>query len=113
MLSKDDKLLIEVSVRHFCDARVPERVRDQVRVIYRWERNIITIIETRRCFQDQSRWTECPIARLRYTSAARKWTLYFIGRGERWCLYDELKPVSNIQVLLDEVNRDPEHIFWG
>lgn len=52
MLSKGDKLLIDAKIQGFCDARVPEHIRDKVRLLHRWRGNTITLIETRPYFQD-------------------------------------------------------------
>ncbi|OGS12001.1 MAG: hypothetical protein A2234_05095 [Elusimicrobia bacterium RIFOXYA2_FULL_58_8] len=113
MLSKGNKILIDAKIQRICDARVPEHIRDKVRLLHRWRGNTITLIETRPYFQDHSRWTECPIAKFTYTPATKKWTLYCPNRNGAFRLYGEIKPVADIQALLDEVNRDATHIFWG
>lgn len=113
MLSKGDKILIDVKVQRFCDARVPEHIRNKVRLIHRWRGNTVNLIETRPYFQDPSRWTECPIAKFTYIPAIKKWTLYCPNRNGSFRLYGEIKPAADIQSLLDEVTHDPTHIFWG
>jgi hypothetical protein len=113
MISKIEKVLVDQSMSRFCDMRVPAHIRDKVRLIYRWRGSSVTLFETRPYFQDPKRWTECPVAQFRYNATNKRWVLYCANRNGRWFLYDEAKPATSIQTLLDEVNRDPTHIFWG
>ena len=75
-------------MRRWCRQRVPEHLRDQVRV-------------------------NCDIARLRYTKAAKCWSLYWRDRNLRFHQYDQLPASPHIVDLLQEVDRDPTAIFWG
>lgn len=59
------------------------------------------------------RWCRMPIARFRYDSDAGLWTLYWADRNGRWRVYDEVEPVSNLSVLVAEVDADPCGAFWG
>jgi hypothetical protein len=52
-----------------------------------------------------------PIARLRYTRAAKRWSLYWRDRNPRFHRYDQLPPSPRVDELLQEADRDP--IFWG
>ena len=53
------------------------------------------------------------IARLRYTKAAKHWSLYWRDRNLRFHRYDQLPPSPQVADLLQEVERDPIAIFWG
>ena len=103
-------------VRRWCAQRVPEHVRDQLRVECDISPQYLTIVERRppgRQDAASTEWTQFPIARLRYTQATRTWTLYWRDRNLRFHLYDHLKPSPGIGDLLDEIDRDPTAIFWG
>jgi Protein of unknown function (DUF3024) len=54
-----------------------------------------------------------PIARLRYTSATRRWALYWRDRNLRFHRYDQLPLSPHVDELLQEIDRDPIAIFWG
>jgi Protein of unknown function (DUF3024) len=54
-----------------------------------------------------------PIARLRYTRAAKRWSLYWRDRNPRFHRYDQLPPSPRVDELLQEADRDPIAIFWG
>ncbi len=102
-------------VRRWCEQRVPEHVRDQVRVECDVSPRHLTIVECRPPWRQGigSEWTRFPIARLRYTQATRTWTLYWRDRNLRFHLYDQLEPSPDIDDLLQEIDRDPIAIFWG
>jgi len=49
----------------------------------------------------------------RYSHQSGLWTLYCRDRHQRWNLYTGLAPTTDISEVLDEIDRDPTHIFWG
>jgi hypothetical protein len=101
-------------VRRWCDARVPERARHQVRLECDVAPRHLTIVERRAPWrQDGSEWTTLPIARLRYTATDRTWTLFSRDRNLRFHTYDLIKPSGTIDDILAEIDRDPINIFWG
>lgn len=104
-----------VRVRRWCDARVPERVRDTVRVEVDLAPRHLTIVECRPPWRaDMGReWTRFPIARLRFTKSTGLWSLYWRDRNLRFHAYGLARPSPAVEDLLAEVDRDPTAIFWG
>ncbi len=102
-------------VERWCRARVPEQVRDQVRVEVDVAERHLTIVECRPPWRAGlgTEWTRFPIARLRYSRATRSWSLYWRDRNLRFHLYDRVPATASIVDLLEEVDRDPTAIFWG
>ena len=102
-------------VRRWCQQRVPEHVRSQVKVEYDVTPRHLTIVECRPPWRADpgTEWTRLPIARLRYTKATRQWSLYWRDRHLRFHLYDRITPSPRIDDLLHEIDRDPIAIFWG
>ena len=102
------------SVRRWCEQRVPEHIRNQVRVECDIGPGQLTIVECRPPWREDTgpEWTRFPIARLRYTQATRMWTLYWRDRNLRFHRYDQLEPSPDIDDLLTEIDRDPTAIFW-
>ena len=102
-------------VRRWCRQRVPEHLRDQVRVECDAGPGHLTIVECRPPWRKDmgTDWTRFPIARLRYTKAASHWSLYWRDRNLRFHRYDQLPPSPQVVDLLQEVERDPIAIFWG
>jgi Protein of unknown function (DUF3024) len=102
-------------VRRWCDKRVRESVRDQVRIECEEAPRHMTIVECRPPWQPDAgpEWTRFPIARLRYTKTNRTWSLYWRDRNLKFHAYDLCPPSATVQDLLDEIDRDPTAIFWG
>ena len=75
----------------------------------------VTILECRPPWREDfgPEWTRFPIARLRYAQARKEWAIYWRDRNLKFHLYDLADPISNIEALLDEIDRDPTGIFWG
>ena len=102
-------------VQRWCRARVPEHVRDEVRVEADAPGRHLTIVECRPPWRADfgPEWTRFPIARLRYTKATRLWSLYWRDRNLKFHEYDRVPPSASVEELLAEVDRDPTAIFWG
>ena len=102
-------------VQRWCRARVPEAVRDQVRVEVDVADRHLTIVECRPPWSADMgpEWTRFPIARLRYTKATGLWSLLWRDRNLRFHAYDRVPPSARVEDLLVEVDQDPTAIFWG
>jgi hypothetical protein len=102
-------------VQRWCRDRVPEHVRDEVRVEADVAERHLTIVECRPSWRPDmgAEWTRFPIARLRYTKTTGVWSLYWRDRNLRFHAYDLISPTASIEELLAEVDRDPTAIFWG
>ena len=102
-------------VQRWCRARVPERVRDQVRVEVDVAPRHRTIVECRPPWRADvgPNWTRHPIARFRYTRSTGQWSLYWRDRNLRFHEYDRVAPTDRLEELLMELDLDPTAIFWG
>lgn len=102
-------------VQRWCRARVPEHVRDKVRVEVDLADRHMTIVECRPPWRAGfgEEWTRFPIVRLRYTKSSGLWSLYWRDRNLRFHEYDLVPASVSIEDLLAEVDRDPTSIFWG
>lgn len=90
-------------------------VLDKVRIEVDVSPTAITIFECRPPWDSPGRavnWTRFPVARLRRRRDG-VWTLYWRDRNLKFHRYEEVSPTSSIDVLLDEIDRDPTAIFWG
>ena len=102
-------------VQLWCRARVPEHVRDEVRVEADVAGRHLTIVECRAPWRADfgPEWTRFPIARLRYSKVTRLWSLYWRDRNLKFHEYDRVPASASVDELLAEVDRDPTAIFWG
>jgi hypothetical protein len=102
-------------VQRWCRVRIPEHVRDKVRVEVDVAERHLTIVECRPPWREDfgPGWTRFPIARLRYVKASGLRSLYWRDRNLRFHEYGRVPATSSIEDLLAEVDRDPTAIFWG
>lgn len=75
----------------------------------------MTVCEGRAPWDGQGEWTHRSIAQLRYWPDAGDWSLHWADRNTRWRPYDPTGThlIAPVHRLLDEINADPTHIFWG
>ena len=104
-----------VRVQRWCRARVPEHVREEVRVEVDAADRYLTIVECRAPWRADvgADWTRSPIARLRYVKATGLWSLLWRDRNLKFHAYDRVPASANVEELLAEIDRDPTAIFWG
>ncbi len=102
-------------VQAFCASRVPEGLRDEIRLECSTRGNTITIAERRPPWKPElgPEWSELKVAQLRHDQHTEAWSLYCADRNGRWFPYDEVDPSKDVRLLLDEVDADPTGTFWG
>ena len=95
--------------------RVPEHARAQVRVECDVAARHLTIVERRAPWREEfgGGWTSLPIARLRYTTATKVWTLCWRDRYLRFHGNDVRPRSPRVEDLLTEIDRDATGIFRG
>jgi hypothetical protein len=101
-------------IRRFCEGRVPDRFRDQVRVEAQVRGTSVTICERRSLGRDDAptQWSRMRVAQLRFDPDSSLWTLHWPDRNSRWHPYADLDPGA-VHELLAEIDDDPTCIFWG
>jgi len=99
-------------LRRFCERRVPEQARGQVRLEVSVKGKRVSIHERRVPFLGVGEWTSMPIAQLRYDGSGL-WTLYFGDRNGGWTTYFDLAPAQPVDVIINEIDTDPTSVFWG
>ena len=106
--------LAVAKVRRFCEARIPARLRDEMRLEVEVRGNSITIADCRPLWLGApGEWTKMTIAQLRYQPATRLWRLYWADRHGRWNYYDDLQPTTELDEVIAEIDDDPTCIFFG
>ena len=104
---------IKKLVGGFCEQRISDHLRSQIKVFYEVRGYDVKIIETRPHYIKSNEWTETPIARLKYDPSTYGWQLYWMRASGRWQRYAELKTTNRLQSLIDEIEKDPYCVFWG
>ena len=108
-------LLIQIQqiLELFCQARVPERVRNEVRLSFSVRGDSVTLFEERPRWNAPVQWISSKIAQFRYDHKTKQWSLHCRDRNDKWHDYLNIRPMKDFSVLLKEVDRDPTCIFWG
>jgi hypothetical protein len=104
---------VERRLTQYCDERIPDHARQQVRLSYRIRGNKVTLFEQRPAFMEPDKWVDIVVAQFRFRPEDAKWLLYCADRNSRWHEYYDLEPSGNFDDLLREVDKDPTGIFWG
>ena len=112
-MPSDPRQAALAAVEVFCESRVPEGHRDEVRLECSRRGYPITIVERRPPWSPELIGPSTKVAQLRYDQSAGRWSLYWCGRNERWWPYDNIEPSASIDRLLGEIDADPTGIFWG
>jgi hypothetical protein len=102
------------AVEVFCESRVPQELRDKVRLECSRRGNSITIVERRPPWNPEligTEWTSMKVAQLRYGPPSERWSLYCCDRNARWWPYDGVGPTRTVDPLLIEIDADPTGIF--
>src|SRR5262249_6711018 len=105
--------LIETKLKKYCEKRVPEEARSEIRLSFKIRGNSVTLTEDRPLFYGSIRMGGVPIAKFRFDPTTSKWTLYCADRNGRWHEYMESDPEEKIEKLLRHVDEDVTGIFWG
>lgn len=104
------------AVKEYCDSRIPEDLRDEIRLDVSRRGRSITIHEQRPPW-DADRmgpeWTSVRVAQLRYDPSSEAWSLYCSDSRSRWWPYEGIGPTPTVGPLLAEIDCDPTAIFWG
>ncbi|MBI1926534.1 DUF3024 domain-containing protein [Candidatus Poribacteria bacterium] len=103
----------DVILGEFCRTRVPEGLRDEIRLNYQFRGNSVTVIEQRPVPESPGNWLDIQVARFDYDAGTGLWSLRWRDRNVRWHPYPRIEPSKDFQRLLDEVEADPIGIFWG
>lgn len=101
-------------VRRYCAKRIPEHLRDEIRLDVEVRRGAIAIIERRPPWHADfgPEWSSNPIARFRRLGAGGPWTVSWADSRGGWHL-DPVRPTKDIASLLAHVDRDPQSHYWG
>jgi Protein of unknown function (DUF3024) len=104
------------AVEVFCESRIAEELRNEIRLECSRRGNAITIVERRHPWNPEligDEWTTMKIAQLRHDPASKTWSLYCRDSNDRWWRYDDIAPSASVDALLAEIDADPTGIFWG
>lgn len=104
---------IDKIVRTFCENRVPERFRDQVKVGFRIEGQNIFLFENRPRWDEPSEWLALDFAKITYVKSRRIWKLYWKRASGKWDQYKPHFVANDIGKLIKTIDEDRYGCFFG
>lgn len=103
----------EALIKAFCEERVPQHARSQVRLEYQIRGNSIVLIERRVPWNDPNgEWTSSPTAKFTFDPRRHSWRLLWRDRNSCFHQFDPSVESPRIAELIEFVDRDPTCIFW-
>ena len=108
-----EKKRITKIVGGFCEERIPDHQRSQVKVFFEIKGYDVRIIESRPSIAYSHLWIDTPIAKLQYNPDTLGWQLYWIRASGKWQKYPGLNPTNNLKAVINTVTEDPYRVFWG
>ncbi len=112
-LNADIRTEVSLILASYCEHRCPAKLKDKVRLGFRFRGNSVTLFEERPTFTRPAIWVDIVVAQFRFDARSRLWTLYWADRNSRWFRYWDLDASKDFRDLLAEVEADPSGIFWG
>jgi hypothetical protein len=108
-----ERQLIRKIIGGFCEQRVHDHQKNQVRVFYNIKGYTVDIIQSKPSFPGSHLWTDYPIAKLKYDPRTLGRQLYKRILPGEWQSYSDRKPTHQLQSLIDEIAIDSFSVFWG
>ena len=104
---------IDSTVGTLCRKRSPEHIKDKLSMEYSVKGFDVLMYELRPVWNDPQRKTESAIAKFKYAKKSKQWTLYWQRANLKWLRYDKDLTGADLAELVDEVDQDSQHVFFG
>ncbi len=82
-------------------------------VDFRVKGHEVLVFTKRPYYRDPTIEIELELAKFRFVRTTGLWNLFWHRANGRWQSYKPLSSGKQIEVLAEEVNRDPHGCFWG
>ncbi|WP_274364756.1 DUF3024 domain-containing protein [Paenibacillus thermotolerans] len=100
------KKRIEKILENYIDKKIPEHLRNDIQIHYKFRGNTVTLSQERPGYM--GRRFEYPIAQLRLEESY--WKVYWQDSKNKWHFVDDIKPEKDFEKQLKEI--DGNSIFW-
>jgi hypothetical protein len=104
---------IDKVVGGLCRQKSPQALHDKLRYDYQVTGNDVVIVEIRPHWKDPNIFTETALARFRYHSDVRVWSLYWQRANLQWVPYETHHRDRVLDALVKEVQDDAFSVFFG
>ena len=104
---------VDKAVGGMCRRRTKPEIRDQLRLEYSVKRHDIEIYEVRPHWRNPGEEMQTPVAKIKYVRSAEEWRLYWMRQDLKWHFYEPFGISSNLEELVDVVDKDEMCCFFG
>lgn len=104
---------IEQTVGVFCAKHSPAHLKDKLRLEFVVKGHDVVVVERRPRWDNETEWTESPVAKLKFIRSANKWRLYWMRADMKWHEYPGLSSSHRLEDLVQEIDADPLACFFG
>ncbi len=104
---------IEQTIGVFCGKRSPRHLKEKLCLMYGVKGHEVVIVERRPRWDNETEWTETPVAKLKFIRSANKWRLYWMRADMKWHEYPGLSSSNRLNDLVQEIDADPLACFFG
>jgi len=112
-LTEDQIALAQWLFEPIIQGPIKAGVGAKVRHGIRFEGPSIILFESFPHFQHRSKWQDHDVAKFRFYKSRQAWYLYCKFGDDKWHSYEPMPESPELVDLVNEVDRDPTHIFWG
>ncbi len=105
----------EQQIKKFVDRKRPkeESVREQLDIGYTYNGKSLEIQEIRPQWNDPSIIHRYSVAKATFIKSRKLWKLYWKRASGKWESYEPKPEVISIEAVLETIEEDAYHCFWG
>jgi len=104
----------EIQIRNYVEKmRPPQDIRDQLDIGFKFENNILELIEIRPQFQNRAHIVNFSFAKAKYIKSKNIWKIYWMRASGKWEFYEPNPEVTHIRSFFDIVEKDEYGCFKG
>lgn len=105
---------IEKLVGQFVERKRPAgHMRNKLDISFRISGQSFEIYEIRPQWNDPTKKIEGPIAKAIYVKSEKKWKLYWMRADLKWHSYKPFPTSNSLEKVLEVIEQDSHHCFWG
>ena len=113
-LSEFEVKRMEKLVGEFLEAVRPDpEHRHQLDISFRISGQSFEIFEIRPQWRDPDKKIEESVAKATYVKSTKRWRLYWKRADLKWHRYGPFPESDSLEKILDVIDEDKHHCFWG
>jgi hypothetical protein len=103
----------EKILTQYCAGDLFPNIRGEMRLSFSIRDDHVTLFAEQADAEGSGDGIPAPVARFRFSHELGQWTLHYPDREQRWRFYLNVGPSLDLGKLLQHLDADPLHLFWG